>query len=666
MAITLRTDTGSALTFTQVDTNFTSFFYSASLGSGAITLFKTGSSALGIPVVSSSITLPGGTLWTASAADISRYSDVTITGSFKQGSAGLTATGLNSHAEGSATVAVGWHSHAEGRQTQARNSGSHAEGYLTIATGSYSHAEGVASQALGTYSHAEGNANIAQGASSHAEGLTTNANGEGSHTEGVSTTAEGYGAHAEGSYTIASGSYSHAEGDNTIATGQYSHAEGNSTSAIGDHSHAEGQITQAIGAYSHAEGDQTISSGTFSHAEGYLTVALGDWSHAEGNETSASEDYSHAEGTQTIASGLASHAEGAGTRALSLASHAEGFNTVASGSYQHVQGQFNVSSSARSAFIIGNGTSTGNRSNLVFASGSQFQITGSLRVTGSVVLADDRPIYFGSATQGSTSSYAIFRDSANRLTIGNWVQEGYGTDGIKIDTSGKVQLNHISQNYGIYDTTLNIIGSGSNDGITMTQWPDTSNRYTITVQSGSQYKLNFKNSLHPDSGSFDFSGSVAIKNDLYVGGIKQFNHGMFYHTASITVANGTSGSALLSDTAVANGVSIVSGSRITVANPGYYNIQFTAQLAQGSGTANFYLWFKKNGANIANSTSVNTLPNNSNELMTVDIIDYASTAGDYYEIAHQSNAANSTLEYIAASGNYPAAPPIIVTVQQVR
>jgi hypothetical protein len=179
--------------------------------------------------------------------------------------------------------------------------------------------------------------------------------------------------------------------------------------------------------------------------------------------------------------------------------------------------------------------------------------------------------------------------------------------------------------------------------------------------------MNFRNSLHPNSGSFDFSGSVAITSgsSFFLNGTKQFNHAMFSHTASVSVANGTSGSVPLSVTTVAEGVSIVSGSRITVANPGDYNIQFSAQLAQGAGTANIYIWFKKNGVNIANTTSANTLAGNSNELMTVNIIDSATTAGDYYEIAHQSNAANSSLEYIAASGNIPAAPSLIVTVVQV-
>lgn len=838
MAIVLRADTGSALSHNQVDTNFTSFFFSSSISGNTITLFKTGSGALSIAVASSSISLPGGTLWTASAVDISRYSDVTVTGSFKQGSAGLTATGLNSHAEGFQAQAIGWHSHAEGRQTQARGSGSHAEGYVTIATGSYSHAEGQSSIALGIASHAEGLSNVALGDYSHAEGYTTTATGSSSHTEGIgtiasgsyshaegqSTIAVGESSHAEGYFTVAGGQFSHAEGRETLASGEASHAEGYFTTASGNYSHAEGWLTIASGAYSHAEGRSTLASGSYSHAEGQNTQASGQASHAEGSYTVAVSPWSHAEGSETSASGHSSHAEGRGTEALgyyshaegrsTLASafyahtegylttgsgqysHAEGLGTVAAGLYQHTQGQYNISSSAQSAFIIGNGTSNANRSNLVFASGSQFQVTGSLLVsggnltvqgnitaeqyivstsvyyvtesyssgshifgnslddthqfTGSVIVEPDitlpgsSSIYFGTKALASTSSFGVFRDSAGRLAIGNNITgTGYGADGIKIDSAGKVQLNHINQNYNLYDTTLNIIGSGSNDGITMTQWPDTSNKYRITIESSSRPAMNFSNAIHPNSGSFDFSGSVAVTRNItagvnviagstvqgltvhptsalildgagnngmklsgstaniffsssltvgsgsyaspnvaeyvrinsggltitsgsgfFINGTKQFNHAMFSHTASVPIANGTSGSVPLSVTTIAEGISIVSGSRITVANPGDYKIQFGAQLAQGAGTANFYLWLKKNGANIANTTSVNTLPGNTNELMTVSILDYASNAGDYYEIAHQSNAANSTLEYIAASGNIPAAPSIIVVVTQ--
>ena len=128
-------------------------------------------------------------------------------------------------------------------------------------------------------------------------------------------------------------------------------------------------------------GFATIASGSYSHAEGYVTKAFGDYSHAEGDITVASGICSHAEGFFTVASGAYSHAEGSRTEAIGFSSHAEGFYTVASGSYQHVQGQYNISSSAQSAFIVGNGTSNAARSNLIFASGSRVEITGSLSVT---------------------------------------------------------------------------------------------------------------------------------------------------------------------------------------------------------------------------------------------------------------------------------------------
>lgn len=111
-----------------------------------------------------------------------------------------------------------------------------------------------------------------------------------------------------------------------------------------------------------------ITSGEYSHAEGSITKAIGDYSHAEGDSTQAIGFYSHAEGRETI------------TLALGQYSHAEGYNTIASANYQHVQGQWNATSSAESAFIVGNGTDDSNRSNLIYAAGNEVQITGSLAV----------------------------------------------------------------------------------------------------------------------------------------------------------------------------------------------------------------------------------------------------------------------------------------------
>jgi hypothetical protein len=362
-----------------VATNTGSLLVTASVASNTITFTKgdgstfpitvdTGSGGAGTPAPSDTfIQYNSGSTFGADAS----FRFIYDSGSLQQGDS-VSATGFYSHAEGINTQAIEFASHAEGGDTQAIGYASHAEGAETIASGSASHAEGYITEALGIYSHAEGEA--------------TQARGRGSHAEGIEAIADGWFSHAEGEQTIAIGTYSHAEGSSTVASGSYSHAEGRITQATGSYSHAEGYFTRTIGSYSHAEGVANIASGAYSHAEGGNTQAIGDQSHAEGGYTRAVGISSHAEGYFTLAEGTGAHAEGQYTTSSANYSHAEGYYTVASGAYQHVQGQFNISSSVQSAFILGNGTNTSSRSNLIFAAGNTVEITGSLQVTGSAYL----------------------------------------------------------------------------------------------------------------------------------------------------------------------------------------------------------------------------------------------------------------------------------------
>lgn len=362
---------------------------------------------------------------------------------------GTLAQGLNN-------VASGTYSHAQGEQTVSKGYGSHTEGYSTISSGSWSHTEGANTRAIGLYSHAEG-ASTRTGiqtaySASVSTGIVTlsstygDISGEftsggylylydgefddnytrasflidvayftGTNTEiqlvdvTVTTTTAYVGdllylrdnLNWNGDQTIP-GDGAHTEGVNSTALGIYSHAEGNFGQTLGAHSHAEGYYTQAIGNGSHAEGNTTKAVGDYSHAEGDSTVSTGLLSHAEGYGTISSGSHSHAEGQGTISLGLASHAEGYETISSGSYSHAEGNNTIAVGNFQHVQGQFNLTSSAESAFIIGNGTSNTNRSNLVFASGSTFEVTGSLNVSGSITGS-----LLGTSSYALTASYAM-------------------------------------------------------------------------------------------------------------------------------------------------------------------------------------------------------------------------------------------------------------------
>ena len=190
-----------------------------------------------------------------------------------------------------------------------------------------------------------------------------------------------------------------------ITIGVNSHAEGDSTVASGSHSHAEGRQTIARGNWSHAEGSLTVAQGEYSHAEGYGTLALGSRSHAEGVFSTASGDYSHAEGGYYDAPNETTIPGG---YAIGQASHAEGAGTIALGDASHVQGQYNITSSAQGAFILGNGTSDNNRSNLIFAAGTEVQITGSLR--GNVI---------SSSIASTTASLDLATSNFFTLTLAN-------------------------------------------------------------------------------------------------------------------------------------------------------------------------------------------------------------------------------------------------------
>lgn len=237
--------------------------------------------------------------------------------------------------------------------------------------------------------------------------------------------------------TSAAGNYSHAEGLGTLSSGSYSHTEGSSTQAIGDYSHAEGYVTLTLGLSSHAEGAFTTAFGEASHTEGRSTQAIGDYSHAEGYSTFANGYASHAEGNTTFADGYASHAEGDNTQAQGDFSHAEGAYTITTDAYQHAQGQYNLAVSGAGAFIVGNGINNLNRSNLIFASGSTVQITGSLDVTStssaSALLRISSP----------ASSSILFVSGSGRVGIGtntpDWqfnVRTLSGTGAIQFSNTG--------------------------------------------------------------------------------------------------------------------------------------------------------------------------------------------------------------------------------------
>jgi autotransporter-associated beta strand protein len=175
------------------------------------------------------------------------------------------------------------------------------------------------------------------------------------------------------------------------------------------------------------------------------------------------------------------------------------------------------------------------------------------------------------------------------------------------------------------------------------------------------------------SGSSSFTGSITIQSgsgDLYVHGNKQFNVGAFQSNITQSGSANVSQSMAFETTDISQGVSIASNSRITLANAGIYNIQFSVQIdrVSGSGTDEVYFWLKKNGVNVTNTAGVETISGGALEAKTIAAWNYVveAAANDYYELVWQSTDTNIHLTALTASGNIPAIPSVILTVTQVR
>lgn len=146
-------------------------------------------------------------------------------------------------------------------------------------------------------------------------------------------------------------------------------------------------------------------------------------------------------------------------------------------------------------------------------------------------------------------------------------------------------------------------------------------------------------------------------------------YGSFYSTIDQANAGATSVNKMTYNTTdFSNGVSIVSNSRITMANAGVYNIQFSAQFDKSdSGDDKVDIWLSKNGSNVANSNTEMTLVGNNGKHVAAWNFFVNAAAADYFELCWHSPDTNVFINYVAAQSTptRPAIPSIILTVNKV-
>jgi hypothetical protein len=195
--------------------------------------------------------------------------------------------------------------------------------------------------------------------------------------------------------------------------------------------------------------------------------------------------------------------------------------------------------------------------------------------------------------------------------------------------------------------------------------PTLSNNVVLSDGAGTiRFQANSSGAWSPNGTNFGTAGQILVSAGAGAApvwtssGTAAANYGSFVRTTTQTNAGGASGNAVSYDTtSSANNFSIVSGSRITAAVAGTYQILASLQVQKtDGGTDDINFWIKKNGVNEPNSAYNLTLQgSNAAQLGYINWV-VTLAAGEYVELWWYSADANARLFAEPAIAPYPAIP----------
>jgi hypothetical protein len=148
-------------------------------------------------------------------------------------------------------------------------------------------------------------------------------------------------------------------------------------------------------------------------------------------------------------------------------------------------------------------------------------------------------------------------------------------------------------------------------------------------------------------------------------------YGAFQSTVDQTAALANTAYAMtLNTTDYANGVSVASSSRITVADSGIWNLQWSGQFENSdSQDHDARVWLKINGSVVVGSTGFFAVPSKHGSVNGHALVGWnyfvSLKASDYIELWWETDSTQVSIQTYAASGNYPSTASLIATMSFV-
>lgn len=306
-------------------------------------------------------------------------------------------------------------------------------------------------------------------------------------------------------------------------------------------------------------------------------------------------------------------------------------STINTGVMLHVTGQNGIPSRIYNDSVANFAAFVGRRINGTVATPTAVQ-------AGDELIRISSTGYNGSEISGNGSARIVFQAMENFTTSNTGSNLSFWT--AAIGSNNLVKIATIDNANGLVVTKLTSIGNASVGNLDTT-------------------------------GSANVTGNINAGNLVLTTGniIYTPRYGTFYSNVDQTnpVAN-TAMAMTFNNTGSANGVSVVSNSRLTIAKTGVYNIQFSAQVAKtGGGTSNVDIWLNQNGNPVAWTNTVIPVTSGSPQVTAWNFVENVTVANTYYEIMWSSPDTLVLLDAQAANTGptRPGVPSVIVSVTPV-
>lgn len=146
-----------------------------------------------------------------------------------------------------------------------------------------------------------------------------------------------------------------------------------------------------------------------------------------------------------------------------------------------------------------------------------------------------------------------------------------------------------------------------------------------------------------------------------------------YSSASqALIASGSEQPVTFTSTWATQGITLQEGSKLVMAEPGVYQFNFVAQVANAENAVyDSYFWIKYNGVNFPNSATQMTLQPRKNvnlpsaQLMTMNIVGINSVPNGYIQLYWTGENTLTSLKETPAKGLIPETPSIIADIIRV-